>query len=119
MEFNPKSVHLWLYPVRSDIFLLWYYFSFVSYNWLSSLPVSPWRRWPLTFELGVGDAAPLPAPVAQARALHQVAQGVVVLVPLVAHAVHGAVVGGAHLLVGCGGDVISIRIQFKVEFEMQ
>jgi hypothetical protein len=50
--------------------------------------------------LGVGDAAPLSAVVAQAGTLHHVTQDIVAFVPLVSHTVHDPVVGGAGLLVG-------------------
>lgn len=49
----------------------------------------------------MSNAAPLPAAVALACALHHVTHDVVALVPLVADAVHHSVVGGAYLLVGC------------------
>lgn len=54
----------------------------------------------LTSQLWVSDTAPLPAPVAQACALHHVTQDFVAFVPLVAHTVHRSIVGGAQLLMG-------------------
>lgn len=54
----------------------------------------------LTSQLGIGNTTPLPAAVAQARALHHVTHDVMAFVPLVPNAVHDPITGGAQLLVG-------------------
>lgn len=53
----------------------------------------------LTFQLRVGDAAPLPPSVSDTGAPHHVSQDVVAFVPLVSHSVHHPLGGRADFLV--------------------
>jgi len=52
----------------------------------------------MTFELSEGNAVPLPASVALARAAHHVTKCVMALVPLVTHTVHD-IINSADFLV--------------------
>lgn len=54
----------------------------------------------LTSQLWISNATPLPAAVAQARALHHVTHNVMAFVPLVTNTVHYPITGGAQLLMG-------------------
>lgn len=54
----------------------------------------------LTFELWVGDAAPLPTSIAYTSAAHHVTQNIMAFIPLISHTVHYPLTGSANLLMG-------------------
>ncbi len=54
----------------------------------------------LTFELRVGDAAPLSTAIAHTCTAHHVTKNIMASVPLITHTIHHTLTSGTHLFMG-------------------